>query len=73
MFREFREVEKSFEREKNLSTSSEESQNYRNIKPESDITVEKANAFWANLFAQEAEERRKTSGTISLLDVFNVK
>ena len=66
----FREVEKSFEREKNLSTKADESQNYRNIKPESDITVEKANAFWANLFAQEAEERRKTSSSISWMDIY---
>ena len=69
----FREVERNIERERNLSTKVVESQNYRKIKPEGDITVEQANAFWVNKFAQEAKERRKTSATISLFDVYNVK
>ena len=75
MFREFREVETNIEREKNLSVqNSDESQNYRKIKPKGNITVEQANAFWANKFAQEAEERRKTSSeVITLFDIFNVK
>ena len=71
MFREFREVEKNLEREKNLSER--ETENYRKIKPKTNLTVEEANAFWANKFAQEAEERRKTSSTITLFDIFNVK
>lgn len=69
----FREVERNFEREKHLSPKTDESLGYRNIKPQSDITVEQANAFWANLFAQEAEERRKTGESITLFDIFNVK
>ena len=74
MFKEFREVEKNIEREKNLSLqNSDESQNYRKIKPNGNITVEQANAFWANKFAQEAKERRKTSESITLFDIFNFK
>lgn len=71
----FREVEKSFEREKHLSTkqSSDESQNYRNIKPKGNITKEEANNFWANKFAQEAKERRETGETVNWLDIFLTK
>ena len=55
----FREVENNIEREKHLSQSSDSSQNYRNIKPKGNITMEEANAFWANLFAKEAKEKRE--------------
>ena len=56
----FREVETNIEREKHLSLqSSDESQNYRKIKPKGNITMEEANAFWANKFAKDAKEKRE--------------
>lgn len=32
-----------------------QSENYKKIKPESDITIEECNAFWDNLFAGKIE------------------
>lgn len=60
MFREFREVEKSFEREKNLSLqSSDESQNYRKIKAKNDLSVEEEKRFLREFLRAEKETIRK--------------
>lgn len=55
----FREVEKSFERERNLSTKSDESQNYREIKAKNDLSVEEARKFLREFLCAERETIRK--------------
>lgn len=61
MFREFREVETNFEREKNLSLqqSSDESQNYRHIKAKNDMSVEEAKRFLREFLLAERETIKK--------------
>lgn len=60
MFKEFREVESSIEREKNLSLqSSDESQNYREIKAKNDLSVEEAKRFLREFLRAEKETIRK--------------
>lgn len=60
MFKEFREVESSIEREKNLSLqSSDESQNYREIKAKNDLSVEEAKRFLREFLRAEKEIIRK--------------
>ena len=60
MFKEFREVESSIEREKNLSLqSSDESQNYREIKAKNDLSVEEAKRFLREFLRAEKETNRK--------------
>lgn len=56
----FREVEKSFEREKNLSLQgSDESQNYRQIKANNDLSVEEAKRFLREFLLAERETIKK--------------
>ena len=56
----FREVEKNLERERNLSLqSSDESQNYRQIKAKNDLSVEEARRFLKEFLRAERETIRK--------------
>ena len=55
----FREVEMNLERERNLSTKSDESQNYREIKPKNDLSVEEARRFLKDFLRAERETIRK--------------
>lgn len=50
-FKEFREVEKNIEKE-NINKKEE---NYKNIKPETDMTIEEVNNFWNEIFASARE------------------
>ena len=50
-FKEFREVEKNIEKE-NINKKEE---NYKNIKPETDMTIEEVNNFWNEIFASVRE------------------
>lgn len=52
--------------ENNLNTSNDEA--YKQIKPETDITVEEARAFWDNLFSKAIEP--KVDNIEDLPDVF---
>ena len=47
----FREVERNIEQEK-LVIKKEEDENFKKIKPEEDMTVESARAFWDELFTK---------------------
>ena len=51
--RRFREVERNIEIEKMNKDKKEE--NYKKIKPETNITFEEANRFWDNVFASMRE------------------
>lgn len=51
--RGFREVERNIERE-NLNKKKEE-EGFKQIKPETDMTVEEAMNFWDNLFGSMGE------------------
>lgn len=51
-FKEFREVEKNIERELKKDKKEE---NYKKIKPETNITVDEARSFWDNMFASNRE------------------
>ena len=53
VFMRFREVERNIEKEK-INQNKEES--YKKIKPETDITIEKAKAFVDELFMNMAKE-----------------
>ena len=56
----FREVESNIEREKNLSLqSSDESQNYRQIKAKNDMSVEEARRFLKDFLRAEKEIIKK--------------
>jgi hypothetical protein len=52
-FREIRTKEKITD---TCVTKKEENEGFRQIKPETDITVEDAKAFWNNMFAGFAKE-----------------
>lgn len=51
--RRFREVERNIEIEKLNKDKKEE--NYKKIKPETNMTVEEVNHFWDNVFASMRE------------------
>ena len=61
MFKEFREVENHIEREKHLSLqqSSDESQNYREIKAKNNLSVEEARRFLKDFLRAEKETIKK--------------
>jgi hypothetical protein len=48
--RGFREVERNIEREK-LNQEEEKKNRYKQIKPETDITLEEVKNFWNDIFA----------------------
>ena len=55
-FREIREIRTNEKITDTCVTKKEENEGFRQIKPETDITVEDAKAFWDNMFAGFAKE-----------------